>query len=262
MNRRSAFTLIELLVVIAIIAVLMGILMPALARMREHARRSSCSSQIRQQALAMIMYADENDTKLPLPQHGGNWLWDIDTQTVNFMLKSGMTQDMFYCPSNANQHKNIDEYWGFNTSSWNGERFTDTTGSFIVSGYVFVLDLARGGRPEFKRVRYDGIIKAAPDMIERKWLLTTMEKHGALREMVIDVVLSAMELRSDAFPNGNFAMVQGGMLSKHNLYDQTSHLKNDAEPLGGNIGFLDGHVDWRHFKDMAGRYGDNRLFWW
>ncbi len=261
MRREKAFTLIELLVVIAIIAVLMGILMPALGRVREQARQRNCASQIRQQTLALIMYADENSNKLPLPTFGGNWLWDLDTQTVNFMLKSGMTQDMFYCPSNDNQHKNIDAYWTFTTDSWNGKQFTDTNNKFIVSGYVFVLGLAHGSRPEFKRERYDGI-KASVDRLERKWLRTTLEKHGASRELVCDVVLSALELRNDAFPNGNFAFVQGGMLGQHGLYDRTSHLKNDSLPLGGSVGFLDGHVDWRNFNEMAGRFGDNRLFWW
>ncbi len=259
--KKRAFTLIELLVVIAIIAVLMGILMPALRRVREQARQRTCGSQIRQHTLAMIMYADENNNKLPLAEFGGNWLWDLDTRTVNFMLKSGMTRDMFYCPSNDNQHKNIDEYWTFATESWDGTRFTATNNTFIVSGYVYVLDLARGNRPAFTRERYDGI-NPAVDESERKWLRTTLEKQGASREMVVDVVLSAMELRSETYPNGDFAFVQGGMLGQHGLYDRTRHLKNDAEPLGGNIGFLDGHVDWRHFGDMAGRFGGNRLFWW
>lgn len=261
MKRKKAFTLIELLVVIAIIAVLMGILMPALGRVREQARQRTCGSQIRQHGLAMIMYADENDNNLPLPQSGGNWLWDLDVRTVNFMLKSGMTQDMFYCPSNDNQHKNIENYWTFANQSWDGKRFTQAS-SFIVSGYVYLLDLARqDSRPEFTRERYDGI-KPAVDEGERKWLRTTLEKRAASRELVVDVVLSAMESRNDTFPNGNFAFVAGGMLGQHGLYDRTSHLKDDSEPLGGNAGFLDGHVEWRHFSDMAGRFGGNRLFWW
>ncbi len=63
-GNRAGFTLIELLVVIAIIAVLMGILMPALNRVREQGRRASCLSNLRQLTLAWIMYADDNDDKL------------------------------------------------------------------------------------------------------------------------------------------------------------------------------------------------------
>jgi prepilin-type N-terminal cleavage/methylation domain-containing protein/prepilin-type processing-associated H-X9-DG protein len=64
MNKRQGFTLIELLVVIAIIAILMAILMPALARVREQGKRAACMGQLKQLTLAWIMYADENDGKL------------------------------------------------------------------------------------------------------------------------------------------------------------------------------------------------------
>ncbi|MCP4453174.1 MAG: DUF1559 domain-containing protein [Planctomycetes bacterium] len=62
---RGGFTLIELLVVIAIIAILMGILMPALRKARESARMASCGSNQRQLILGLLTYAESNDTKLP-----------------------------------------------------------------------------------------------------------------------------------------------------------------------------------------------------
>jgi prepilin-type N-terminal cleavage/methylation domain-containing protein/prepilin-type processing-associated H-X9-DG protein len=63
-NKHSAFTLIELLVVIAIIALLMGILMPALNRVREHGKRAVCLNNLRQLAIAWTMYAEDNDYKI------------------------------------------------------------------------------------------------------------------------------------------------------------------------------------------------------
>lgn len=60
MTGSKAFTLIELLVVIAIIALLMGILMPALNRAREHGKRAVCLSNLRQLIVAWITYADDN----------------------------------------------------------------------------------------------------------------------------------------------------------------------------------------------------------
>lgn len=64
MTRKRAFTLIELLVVIAVIAVLMGVLMPALRAARELARGSNCLANQRSLVLAYTMYADDNDNRL------------------------------------------------------------------------------------------------------------------------------------------------------------------------------------------------------
>ena len=57
----EGFTLIELLVVIAVIAVLMGLLMPALNRAREQGRRAVCLNHMKTLTLSWIMYADDND---------------------------------------------------------------------------------------------------------------------------------------------------------------------------------------------------------
>ncbi|MCX7597953.1 MAG: DUF1559 domain-containing protein [Armatimonadetes bacterium] len=79
---KRGFTLIELLVVIAIIAILAAILFPVFARAREKARQASCLSNLKQLALAMLMYAQDYDETFPpsyyfSPDFSQEYAWDF-----------------------------------------------------------------------------------------------------------------------------------------------------------------------------------------
>jgi prepilin-type N-terminal cleavage/methylation domain-containing protein/prepilin-type processing-associated H-X9-DG protein len=84
MTTRRGFTLIELLVVIAIIAILAAILFPVFARAREKARQTSCSSNMKQIGVAIIMYASDFDGAFPSNWTGNcaspGWDWMETTQ--------------------------------------------------------------------------------------------------------------------------------------------------------------------------------------
>jgi len=116
--KKKGFTLIELLVVIAIIAILASIIMPALGRAREAARRAVCISNLHNIGLMMAMYANDNRQQLPWFL-GGAYLrgYRLDMVTTKTewigVMGSGYYQGrprIFVCPS-AYQAKNLG-YWG------------------------------------------------------------------------------------------------------------------------------------------------------
>jgi prepilin-type N-terminal cleavage/methylation domain-containing protein/prepilin-type processing-associated H-X9-DG protein len=111
--RIKAFTLIELLTVIAIIGILAAILIPVVGKVRESARAAQCVSNIRQIAIAMLTYADENNGRLPTSgstedgqKPESDWiLWyrpsdnDLRDSAIVPYMGGAFTADIYRCPS-------------------------------------------------------------------------------------------------------------------------------------------------------------------
>ncbi len=264
------FTLIELLVVISVIAILLAIMLPALARVREQARCRTCAAHIRQQFLALYLYGSENMGRLPLTVFSGqDRTGNLFHVTVNAMLRNGATRESFYCPSNALHQKYKNHLWTASSGGrWNGIEFEmfNSIGGTISSSYGLLVT-HRHAIPPIEPTPY------ARDSGRKTWVGSLQDRHAATRELVVDLIVGA----SDPNRRSGYDFVDAHKRSARETEDSplvreyvgTNHVRS-GNPTGGNIGFLDGHIEWRRFDpdiDPSGvavpryRSGERFYFW-
>jgi prepilin-type N-terminal cleavage/methylation domain-containing protein/prepilin-type processing-associated H-X9-DG protein len=129
MRRKQAFTLIELLVVIAIIAILAGLLLPALSKAKQKAVAIKCVSNLRQIGLGLTLYAGDNGELYP--QSGGSIEWNVAVPSspsnswMQQIFSLVLNTNVYRCP--ANQSFPAESQSGFNY--FNGAR-----AAFIATG--------------------------------------------------------------------------------------------------------------------------------
>ncbi len=135
MNRRKGFTLIELLVVIAVIAVLMGILMPSLQRVRAQAKGVMCQTHLREWGLVWSMYINENRGRFP-QYLGHNWMDGLREYYAE-------NDDILFCPMTSKTMR-LEERAPvrYAVISSNGE----PVGSYALNEWVYDSDHTGSGR--------------------------------------------------------------------------------------------------------------------
>lgn len=135
--KRNGFTLFELLAVIATIGILAAILLPALARSRESARRASCMANLVQLGMALRMYAEEHERTLPWSGGGGN------ADCLLELRGNYVTDDhLFFCPSdsNANDRNAKSEatpVWTSQLDGGDGSRLQEEVPSSVRQSYDY-----------------------------------------------------------------------------------------------------------------------------
>jgi prepilin-type N-terminal cleavage/methylation domain-containing protein/prepilin-type processing-associated H-X9-DG protein len=244
MRGYRAFTLVELLVVIGIIAILVSILLPSLSRARDAASRTVCASNVRQLSLSMIMYAQENKGKfIDAGNLDGSFDWTGNTtrRIELFYMHRGardlivkqmkLPRKSFYCPSNP--ERTSDNFWDFDSSS-------------SVVGYFFIA--GRNGLRQNKAAAMNPATFGG-----------SVGSYQGMEEVPNGVPVVAAKLGDKPFYKVLVTDCTRSYVNELASNWGSNHINTGVDPTGylprgkggSNVGYIDGHVEWRDQNAMG-----------